>query len=52
MADGGKCPDLKQFLEEVERLCRGKRGKDWVRERDYLLRNTRAGRLEVRGHNT
>lgn len=37
--------ELKQFLQEVERLCRGKRGKDWARERDYLLRNARAGRL-------
>jgi hypothetical protein len=37
--------ELTQFLEEVERLCRGKRGKGWARERDYLLRNMRAGRL-------
>jgi hypothetical protein len=37
--------ELKQFLQEMERLCRGKRGKDWARERDYLLRNARAGRL-------
>lgn len=37
--------ELKQFLEEVERLCRRKRGKAWARERDYLLRNARAGRL-------
>jgi hypothetical protein len=37
--------ELKAFLQEVERLCRGKRGQDWVRERDYLLRNARAGRL-------
>lgn len=37
--------ELKQFLQEVERLCRGKRGKDWAREREYLLRNARAGRL-------
>jgi len=37
--------ELKQFLEDVERLCRGKRGKDWARERDYLQRNARAGRL-------
>jgi hypothetical protein len=38
--------ELKAFLEDVERLCRGKRGKDWARERDYLLRNARAGRLD------
>jgi hypothetical protein len=37
--------ELKEFLEEVERLCHGKRSKDWGRERDYLLRNARAGRL-------
>jgi hypothetical protein len=38
--------ELKEFVEEVERLCRGKRGKGWARERDYLLRNARAGRLD------
>jgi len=37
--------ELEEFLEDVERLCRGKRGKDWTRERDYLRRNARAGRL-------
>jgi hypothetical protein len=37
--------ELTAFVEEVERLCRGKRGKGWARERDYLLRNARAGRL-------
>jgi hypothetical protein len=37
--------ELKQFLEDVERLCRGKRGKGWARERAYLLRNAKAGRL-------
>jgi len=37
--------ELKQFLQEVERLCRGKRGQDWAREREYLVRNARAGRL-------
>jgi len=37
--------ELTAFVEEVERLCRGKRGQDWTRERDYLLRNARAGRL-------
>jgi hypothetical protein len=38
--------ELKAFIEDIERLCRGKRGKDWARERDYLLRNARAGRLD------
>ena len=38
--------ELKAFTAEVERLCRGKRGKGWARERNYLLRNARAGRLD------
>ena len=38
--------ELKAFMEEVERVCKGKRGKGWSRERDYLLRNARAGRLD------
>ena len=38
--------ELENFLEDVERLCRGKRGKAWTRERDYLVRNARAGRLK------
>jgi hypothetical protein len=38
--------ELKAFLQEVERICRGKRDKRWARERDYLLRNARAGRLD------
>ena len=29
----------------MKKFCRGKRGKDWRRERDYLLRNASAGRL-------
>lgn len=33
------------FVKEVKKFCRGKRGKDWRRERDYLLRNAAAGRL-------
>ena len=37
--------ELVAFVEEVERFCRGKRGKGWTRERDYLLRNARVGRL-------
>ena len=36
---------VEQFQEEVKKFCRGKRGKDWRRERDYLLRNVSAGRL-------
>lgn len=38
--------ELKAFIDDVERICRGKRGKGWARERDYLLRNARAGRLD------
>ena len=38
--------ELKEFIQEVDRLCRGKRGQGWARERDYLLRNARAGRLD------
>jgi hypothetical protein len=37
---------LQAFIADVERLCQGKRGKGWARERDYLLRNARAGRLD------
>ena len=37
--------ELKAFTQEVERLCAGKRGKDWNRERDYLLLNSLAGRI-------
>ena len=33
--------ELKEFLADVERLCHGKRGKGWARERDYLLRNAK-----------
>ncbi|MCL4192653.1 MAG: hypothetical protein KJZ87_13055 [Thermoguttaceae bacterium] len=38
--------ELKAFIQEVERFCRGKQGNGWSRERDYLLRNARAGRLD------
>jgi hypothetical protein len=38
--------ELQAFIAEIERFCRGKRGKGWVRERAYLLRNARAGRLD------
>jgi len=34
-----------QFIEEIKKFTRGKRGKDWRRERGYLLRNAEAGRL-------
>jgi hypothetical protein len=37
--------EVAAFIEEIERFCRGKRGEGWDRERDYLLRNARAGRL-------
>jgi hypothetical protein len=38
--------EVKAFIAEIERFCRGKRAKGWTRERDYLLRNARAGRLD------
>jgi hypothetical protein len=38
--------ELKAFTDDVERLCQGKRGNGWARERDYLLRNARSGRLD------
>lgn len=38
--------EVKAFQDEIERFCRGKKRKDWKRERDYLLRNARAGRLD------
>lgn len=38
--------ELQAFIDEIERFCRGKKGKGWARERDYLLRNARAGRLD------
>lgn len=37
--------NVEAFEQEVKKLCRGKRGKLWRRERDYLLRNASAGRL-------
>lgn len=33
------------FSEAVKKFCRGQRGKEWRRQRDYLLRNAAAGRL-------
>ena len=38
--------EVKAFQQEIERFCRGKKKKDWHRERDYVLRNARAGRLD------
>jgi hypothetical protein len=38
--------ELQAFTDDVQRLCQGKRGKGWARERDYLLRNARTGRLD------
>jgi hypothetical protein len=37
--------EVEAFMEAVESFCRGKGGEAWDRERDYLLRNARAGRL-------
>ena len=37
---------MQAFIEEIERFCQGKKGKAWARERDYLLRNARAGRVD------
>ena len=37
--------DVESFVKKVKEFCRSKRGKDWRRERDYLLRNASAGRL-------
>ena len=37
--------EVESFVEKVKEFCRSKRGKDWRRERDYLLRNASAGRL-------
>jgi len=38
--------EVAEFMEAVRKFCKGKRGKDWRRERDYLLRNAKAGRLD------
>lgn len=37
--------DLAAFMEAVRKFSKGQRGKDWRRERGYLLRNASAGRL-------
>jgi len=39
---------VEQIEAEVKTFCRGQRGKVWRRERDYLLRNAGAGRLNYR----
>jgi len=33
-------------MEAVRKFSKGQRGKDWRRERNYLLRNAKAGRLD------
>lgn len=38
--------EVAEFVEAVRKFCKGKRGKDWRRERDYLIRNAKAGRLD------
>jgi len=37
--------DVAGFTDAVKTFCKGQRGKDWRRERDYLLRNAAADRL-------
>ncbi len=37
--------EVDKFVAEIRQLSRGKRSKDWRRERDYLLRNAEMGRL-------
>lgn len=34
------------FITEIKKFTKGRRGKDWRRERGYLLRNAEAGRLD------
>jgi hypothetical protein len=41
--------EVDAFMAEIRQFCRGKRGKQWRRERDYLLRNAAAGRLNYGG---
>jgi hypothetical protein len=40
-----KAGDVASFKAAVRELSKGCRGKDWRRERNYLLRNAEAGRL-------
>jgi hypothetical protein len=40
-----KAGEVTAFTEAVRKFTKGQRGKDWRRERDYLLRNASAGRL-------
>ena len=37
--------EVEAFMEAVRKFSKGQRSKDWRRERDYLLRNAKAGRL-------
>lgn len=37
--------DVDEFTKAVRKFTKGQRGKDWRRERTYLLRNAAAGRL-------
>jgi len=37
--------ELQKFEDEIRRFCKGHRAAGWRRERDYLLRNAAAGRL-------
>jgi hypothetical protein len=38
--------EVEAFTEAVRKFSKGQRSKDWRRERDYLLRNAKAGRLD------
>ena len=40
--------ELEAFIKEVERLCEGKRGKGWSRERDYLAAQCQGRASELR----
>lgn len=37
--------EVEAFTDAVRKFSKGQRSKDWRRERDYLLRNAKAGRL-------
>lgn len=37
--------EVEAFMEAVRKFSKGQRGKEWRRERNYLLRNAKAGRL-------
>lgn len=38
--------EVEAFADAVRKFSKGQRSKDWRRERDYLLRNAKAGRLD------